>query len=146
MELIYVYPYNQGMKTAYCTYCSKQKSEEDGEIPAIQRYTSQRIAQVSLKAMMDGVPFFILSGKYGFISQEQPLPYYDHLLQKEEVSRMAAKAAAQLKEAGLETITYYSNDPEKDESILSYQAVIEKTCQLVGIKLVIQYFPDTVED
>lgn len=138
--------YNQVMKTAYCTYCSKQKSEEDGEIPAIQRYLSQRIAQVNLKAMMDGCPFFILSGRYGFIPADYPLPFYDHLLQPEEVNRMAARAAQQMKDIGLESLNYYSNKPDQDATLLPYMAVIEKTCQLVGVTLNIQYFPNKLDD
>jgi hypothetical protein len=134
------------MKTAYCTYCSKQKSDEEGNLPAIQRYISQRIAQVNLMAMMDGVPFFILSGQYGFIPSDYPLPYYDHLLQPEEVNQMSARAAQQIKEAGLETLNYLSNNPAGDESLLPYQALIEKTCQLTGVKLNIQYFTDKIDD
>jgi hypothetical protein len=134
------------MKTVYCTYCSKQKSEEEGEIPAIQRYLSQRIAQVNLMAMMDGVPFFILSGEYGFIPSDFPLPYYDHLLQPAEVSIMAARAAEQMKNIGIEQVNYYSNNVEQDSTLAPYRAVIEKTCQTAGVQLKILYFPDKVED
>ena len=135
-----------GIKKAYCTYCSRQKSDDEGKIPALQRYRSQRIAQVNLRATIDGYPFYILSGSYGFIPATYPLPYYDHLLLPEEVDRMVERAARQMQDAGLETLNYYSNDPEYDPNLLPYQTVIVKTCQIVGVKLDLSYFPKTMDD
>jgi hypothetical protein len=138
--------YNQVMKTAYCTYCSKQKSDEEGDLPAIQRYRSQRIAQVNLQAMMDGCAFYILSGKYGLIGPDYPLPYYDHLLQPDEVTGMVQWVAELIKITGVEEIQYFCNDPEQDSTLTPYQMVIEKSCQAAGVGLKIEYFPGKVDD
>ena len=138
--------YNVSMDTMYCTYCSKQKNMDEGEIPAIQRYQSQRIAQVNLKATIDGCPFFILSGKYGIIPSDYPLPYYDHLLNPEEVDEMAVQVGSQLKTIGLNEIRYFSNNPETDRTLQPYEFVIEKSCRMAGIKLSIEYFEGALED
>jgi hypothetical protein len=134
------------MKTAFCTYCSKQKSDEESDLPAIQRYRSQRIARVSLQAMMNGCTFYILSGKYGFIAQDYPLPYYDHLLQPDEVTKMVQMVSGQIKSAGVEEIRYFSNNPDFDATLIPYRMVIEKSCQAVGVQLNIEYFPGMVDD
>jgi hypothetical protein len=146
MVLCLALHYNQVMKTAYCTYCSKQKSDEEGDLPAIQRYRSQRIAQVSLQAMMDGCVFFILSGKYGLIGPDYPLPYYDHLLQPDEITGMTQRVAEQIRTNGVEEIQYFSNDPEHDSTLTPYQMVIEKSCQAACVQLNIVYFPGMVDD
>lgn len=138
--------YNVGMKPMYCTYCSKQKTTDEGEVPAIQRYQSQRIAQVNLKATIDGCPFFILSGKYGIIPSDYPLPYYDHLLSPDEVDAMTTRVGDQLKTFGIGEIQYFTNDPNQDSTLQPYASVIEKSCRMAGIKLTIEYFPDKVED
>jgi len=142
----YTCKYNLGMKPMYCTYCSKQKTTAEGEVPAIQRYQSQRIAQVNLKATIDGCPFFILSGKYGIIPSDYPLPYYDHLLTPEEVDAMSNQVGSQIKTFGIAEIHYFSNDPKQDSTLQPYASVIEKSCRMAGIKLTIEYFPDKVED
>jgi hypothetical protein len=134
------------MKTAFCTYCSKQKSDEEGDLPAIQRYRSQRIAQVSLQAMLNGCTVYILSGKYGLIAPDYPLPYYDHLLQTDEVSTMVQRVSEQIKAAGMEEIRYFSNNPDLDGTLIPYRMVIEKSCQAAGILLKIDYFQEMVED
>jgi hypothetical protein len=138
--------YNLNMNTMYCTYCSKQKSTDEGEIPAIQRYLSQRIAQVNLRATIDGCPFFILSGKYGIIPSDYPLPYYDHRLSVDEVEAMASRVGGQLQAFGVKEIHYFSNDPNLDSTLQPYASVIEKSCRMAGIKLTVEYFPAKLED
>lgn len=146
MARAYTSKYNLVMKPMYCTYCSKQKTTDEGEVPAIQRYQSQRIAQVNLKATIDGCPFFILSGKYGIIPSDYPLPYYDHLLTPDEVDAMSNQVGSQIKTFEISEIHYFSNDPQQDSTLQPYASVIEKSCRMAGIKLTIEYFPDKVED
>jgi hypothetical protein len=60
---------------AFCTYCSASKSQAPGNIPAIQRYQSRRIRKVCQAATTLGLKFYILSGEFGLISPQQPIPF-----------------------------------------------------------------------
>jgi len=64
--------------TALCTYCSATKNRTPGEISAVQRYRSSRIERVYKAACTLGLPFRILSGEYGLVPPERPIPDYDH--------------------------------------------------------------------
>ncbi|MGH7600908.1 MAG: hypothetical protein ACREOI_31505, partial [bacterium] len=77
--------------TAFCTYCSALKSQAPGNIPAMQRYQSLRIRKVCQAAMELGLEFYILSGEFGLIPSQQPIPFYDHLLRPEEVPVMVER-------------------------------------------------------
>ena len=54
----------------FCTYCSRQKSAEAGNVPAIRRYQSERIAKVHRVTQEVGVQFLILSGEFGLLRPE----------------------------------------------------------------------------
>ena len=83
----------------FATYCSAEKDGAEGELPAIERYTSERIQGVAAAAKGAQAKFGILSGQFGLITGEHPLPYYDHLLQPEEVSTRAEGAVETLRRA-----------------------------------------------
>lgn len=80
----------------FCTYCSDDKDRSHEELPAIQRYRSNRIQSVYNAAMSLGFKFLILSGEYGILEASDPIPYYDHLLQSSEVSEHTKRVADQM--------------------------------------------------
>ena len=84
-----------------CTYCSASKDPDKGLVPAYKRYISARIVHVQEIAEREGVHFCILSGKFGLVDWNHPLPWYDHLLLAEEVPQLVDMVKHQLNEKGI---------------------------------------------
>ena len=85
-------------KKAYCTYCSRDKRKDPRLLQAIERYDNDRIRAAHKQALNDGVEFLILSGEYGVVSPSNHIPYYDHLLKREEVGALIERVTVQLQE------------------------------------------------
>jgi hypothetical protein len=113
----------------FCTYCSRDKSDEPDRIPAIRRYQSERINRVYAAASQVGLEFFILSGEFGLLSSQQPIPWYDHLLLSEEVDELAAKMAQQIQEHGISGIVYFTRSSTQDPNVQSYRDSITAACK-----------------
>jgi hypothetical protein len=79
-----------------CSICSKAKDERVELMPARLRYTGTHVAKVLHHAKSSHLPFYILSGVYGFISGDEPIPHYDHLLVSEEVPALIERIVGQL--------------------------------------------------
>jgi len=114
---------------AFCTYCSANKSNEPGEIPAIRRYQSPRIAKVYAAASELGVAFFILSGEFGLVPRHQPIPWYDHLLKPEEVDNLTELVAKQIHHFGITSIVYFTKSLTQEPAILPYHDVLVAACR-----------------
>jgi hypothetical protein len=69
----------------YCTICSKEKRNDKELLPAIERYLSPRVKSIYKKASLEKVKLLIFSGEYGFLYPHSLIPFYDHLLLKDEV-------------------------------------------------------------
>lgn len=126
---------------AFCTYCSEGKTREPGKVPAIERYTSQRIRSVYVSALSVGQRFFILSGEYGFISASHPIPYYEHPLQAHEVDFLSRTVAAQLQQAGLRRLFYFTKAVEDDKTLAPYFNTAQRACQAASVELVTVILP-----
>jgi len=122
-----------------CTYCSKAKREDGGFLPAVLRYKSDRIVELANLADAKDLEFMILSGEYGLIDREYPLPFYDHLLQPWEVDKLSNKVATTLCMAGVKEIEYHTAAPELVAPIRPYLSVMETACSraLVAFRVVI---------
>jgi|SRR3990172_12755428 len=118
-----------------CTNCSASKEPAKGLVPAFKRYVSERIDQVQEMAEHEGVHFYILSGKFGLVDWNQPLPPYDHLLLPEEVSQLVETVTRQLTDKGITRVDYYTRSPKVDSQLLPYLNTIEKACSLTGVEL-----------
>ena len=118
-----------------CTYCSKTKREDGGFLPAIRRYQSGRILELGILADAKGVEFMILSGEYGLIDREYPLPFYDHLLQSWEVDKLSNRVATTLCMAGVREIEYHTADPDMVAPIRPYLTVMETACSRASVDL-----------
>lgn len=121
-----------------CTACSKEKITTAGLIPALDRYASSRIRSISHKAEINDLGFLILSGKYGLIEAQQPIPWYDHLLVAEEVKPMVALVSRQLKALQVESLTFYAVDEQQDPSWQPYCEVIRQSTATTGVKLILK--------
>jgi hypothetical protein len=115
----------------YATYCSKDKEATAGELPAIERYLSPRIRAVHAAAEGTGAKFGILSGLYGLISPDQPIPAYDHLLQLCEMEDRVNKVESVLREWDIDEIHWYSVAFEMDANVGRYRKVIERAAAKV---------------
>lgn len=119
----------------FCTNCSASKDPAKGLVPAFKRYVSSRIVRVQEMAEREGVHFCILSGEFGLVDRDQPLPWYDHLLLPEQVSNLAQKVADQMADKGITRVDYYTVSPQVDPKIVPYLNVIEKACRVAGAEL-----------
>ena len=121
--------------TVFCTYCSANKDHSLEELPAIQRYQSQRIHSVYNAAMSLGYKFLILSGKYGVLEPSDPIPYYDHLLLSSEVPEHSKKVANRLEALGVKEIIFFAQPLSVDENLKPYFDCIKSASQRIGIDI-----------
>ncbi len=119
----------------YSTYCAALKKDTRELLPAIERYRSARIATVYQKAIEQGVPCYILSGKFGWLSIDEKIPYYDHLLLEREVPKHVPLVAAQIKLTAPSKIVYFTRPLESDLNLKSYLKCIEDACRQNDIEL-----------
>ncbi len=124
-----------------CTYCSGAKREDGGLMPAVSRYLSQRIVDLGESADNQGLEFMILSGEYGLIDREYPLPFYDHLLQPWEVDKLSNKVASTLCMAGVKEVEYHTAAPELVSAVRPYLSVMEAACERASVALRVMILP-----
>ena len=120
---------------AYCTYCSADKHYSETLLPAIQLYNSVRINKVFEAAKKSTTPFLILSGKYGVVSANEKISYYDHLLKSSEIETHSDLISAQMMSMNITAIEFYMNSVKKDKNIYPYLDCITKACAKASIKL-----------
>ncbi len=123
------------------TYCSGPKRKDGGLLPAIDRYLSERIRSLHRQAIANADEFRILSGEFGLLAADQPIPWYDHLLSTEEVGNLAEKVATDLSGLQANTVEYHTADPEQFPDVIAYREVIEAACLVFGINLEVVLLP-----
>lgn len=119
----------------FCTYCSRPKKETNGKIPAIERYKSKRIRGVYDSANKLGIPFYILSGLFGLIPSDEPIPYYDHLLLPDEMNAMAIKVMEGIKKNKINKVIFFINAFQDDKVNYTYVAAMMLGCEMAKIQL-----------
>jgi hypothetical protein len=117
-----------------CTICCKDKRADPGLLPAIDRYLSERIAFVHRESQRLGKPMLILSGKYGLLKPEEPIPWYDQKLEMEAVPGLVPVIAAQLAQYGVTRITFYCH-PRTDPNWHPYIETLERACRACRVEL-----------
>ncbi len=126
---------------AFCTYCCKDKTEQSGEVPAIERYQSSRIRAVYSAALSVGQSFFILSGEYGLLPPCRPIPWYDYLLQEEKIKPLSQTVAGQLRQAGVQRVFYFTKAIKDDPFLKRYFDTIELACKSAGVQVILLALP-----
>ena len=63
--------------TTFVTYCSKEKRHSAASMPAIARSDRARIRTLYRAALSIGADFLILSGKFGLLKPDEPIPGQD---------------------------------------------------------------------
>ncbi len=119
---------------AICTYCSKPKRTDSGDLPAVRRYLSPRIERLYQSAQKSTAAFLILSGQYGLLTPDHPIPWYDHLLEADEVEQMVPTAAGLLTRLGVTSLEYHTADHENNAAVRPYLALARQAAEMAGIK------------
>lgn len=130
---------------AFVTYCSARKRPDAGLRPARERYDSERVREVARRAAAEGARPLILSGRFGLLTGDEAIPWYDHLLTEAEVPDVAARAAAAIRALGVREIVWFSVGPRLDPRIAPYERAIriaaaQARVALIGVEM--GGFPD----
>jgi len=121
--------------TIFCTYCSAEKETTIELLPALRRYRSERIRRIHESARNAGRGFYILSGEYGLLAPDEPIPCYDHLLAADEIETSAFKLAEQIKRYSVTQIVFFTLPVSLDEKLAPYHAALRLACAIASIGL-----------
>ncbi len=110
-------------------------------LPAIRRYRSERIRRLAELAVQTDLPLVILSGLYGLIAAEEPIPYYDRLMGESDIPRIAGLSAEFLKERLVTGVVFCLPDPEIDPHVKPYLNSMAEACATVGVGLRKYFLP-----
>ena len=114
------------------SYCSAPKRDDDGLLPAIERYRSERLRGLWALGRSLGAPLFILSGRFGLLAADEPIPWYDHLLPAAEVPAMTARVSGQLRAHGVAAVTWHTASPAVAPAVQPYLDVMRAACREAG--------------
>ncbi len=118
----------------YCTTCCREKSLLPGLLPALERYLDPRIQAVYARSQQEGRPLVILSGKFGLISAQQAIPYYDQALNSEVVADLRSVVVEQLCKLDCHVLRFFGL-PRTTPGWEPYYLLIESSCAEAGVEL-----------
>ena len=84
------------------------------------------------KAISLGLPFYILSGKYGLISADTLILFYDKYLESNEAAHLTEVVRKQLSELDVTEIDFYVED---DPKWAPYTETMTAACALAHVSL-----------
>ncbi len=129
------------MIRAVSTYCSGPKRDDDGMLPAYERYRSQRIRTLAMRSSWQQRAFFILSGEYGLITADTLIPWYDHLLSEDEVEAMVPEVVQQLKHSRVGSMEYHTGPLASEPLVKPYFELMSSACAQADVGLEIVLLP-----
>ncbi|MEK8024063.1 MAG: hypothetical protein AAB229_09685 [Candidatus Hydrogenedentota bacterium] len=112
------------------TYCCRDKDPAPGLLLAIKRYRSDRIQSLYRQAIEEGSGFLIFSGQFGLLRPDEEIPWYDHMLQPEEIPAMILKICGPLGRYDAATFYYREGD-----NIASYLEAIRTAADRTAVTL-----------
>jgi hypothetical protein len=118
----------------YLTTCCAEKREDEGLLPAKERYQSERVKHVVSESERSNVPLLFLSGKYRVLDANDLIPWYDKALSEEDVNDLIPVVVAQLSDRDVAEITLFAM-PRNTSGWGPYYAVIEKACEELNIDI-----------
>jgi hypothetical protein len=77
--------------------------------------------------------FRIPSGRFGLLAAGDPIPWYDHLLQANEVEALAAKVAGQIGDGGLTGLTFFTQPLQADPNTAAYRDALRMACEIASV-------------
>ena len=117
----------------YLTNCCKDKRKDSEPLEVLKRYISDRIEYVYEKSRKDNTEFRVLSGKFGLLKFKDKIPYYDHQLQLKDLTQLKKVLLEQLKSQKIDSVVFFSRDPNKFLDLKLYIGVIQQTCAELNI-------------
>lgn len=111
------------------TICSRRKKDNPELLAAGERYIGSHIASVKDIADRLRLPMFFLSGKYGLLSIDTKIPYYDTSLEDAKIGELAHIIAKQLQDKKITDIEFYV---ENNDSWTPYKKVISAAIKESG--------------
>jgi hypothetical protein len=116
------------------TTCSKEKDPAPGLLPAIERYRHARIDWVYLESRRLNIPMLILSGEFGLLLPTDPIPWYDHALQVDEVQDLVLSIAKKLEILGADRLRFYAR-PASEPGWAPYHAALTQASREASVRL-----------
>ena len=115
------------------TYCSRDKDQSPGLLPAVDRYLSSRIGAACAAASMLETGFRILSGLYGLLEQDQEIPSYDHLLTIDKIPAHVRLLEQQLRKSAAERVIFITRTLAVDPGTGPYREAMRQACAGAGV-------------
>ncbi|MFO7794273.1 MAG: hypothetical protein R6V35_04845 [Candidatus Nanohaloarchaea archaeon] len=119
--------------TLHITYCTKEKDRTRKDLPAIERYDSERIDRIKALAEKRNEDFAILSGKYGLIWPEEEIPFYDELLRERNIPQLITGVKNFLESHNVDKVIYHTRKLENERK--PYFKLVKNACQGLDIEL-----------
>lgn len=126
---------NKRRSTILCTICCRKKDPAAGLLPALRRYRSNRIARAASLARAARMSLVILSGKFGPLWADAPIPDYDRLLLPRDVPRVRRLIASFLQDNGIGAVNYLLPDPALDPKVVPYLRAMAEGARDAGAEL-----------
>lgn len=127
------------------TCCSRRKVEDEDLLPALERYTSPRVAHVATESSRLGLPLLLFSGRFGLLDAGEKIPYYDDALTHEGVARLVPVVVRQIREKGVEALAFYAR-ARSTPGWEPYHRALEAACEETGVRLEWREVGDDVEE
>ncbi|MFT5680418.1 MAG: hypothetical protein ACI8RZ_001324 [Myxococcota bacterium] len=125
---------------ALLTTCTADKDPRPALLPARLRYQGARVDFAVQRAEAEAVPLLFLSGVFGIVSADLPIPWYDHALQSAEVDGHRRLVIGQLCDLGVTAIEALLA-PEDTPGWAPYHRLLVAGCQGAGVMLQITLTP-----
>ncbi len=109
------------------TACGAKK--ENTSQPAGRLYKSSRIRHLYKRSKELGIPFYILSAKYGLVNADTVIEPYDKVMTPERAAELLPQVKETIK--GFDMIIFYKGGARKE-----YRELIEKACEETGTRLI----------
>ena len=126
-----------------CTICCAEKRRDPQALAARERYLSPRIAQIMAESETTGRPLIILSGKFGLIDADEPIPWYDELLERSSVAALVPVVAEQLRKREATRLLFVARQ-RTAPGWGPYFDLIEQACEQAGVVLSCRGLPGAV--
>ena len=104
-------------------------------MPALRRYLSPRIHLVRLKSKSRDAGFAILSGRFGLIGPYRKIPFYDHLLRRDEIARLLPQMVDYLIKKRYRSVYFFHEPLRRSRKIGPYCDAIRRACRLAQARL-----------
>lgn len=121
-----------------CTICCKDKRTDPELLPAIDRYISERIQYVYRESQKSEKPMLIFSGKYGFLSPTDLIPWYDRKLILEAVPNITLVLNEHLRQKAVSRLVFYCH-PKTDVDWYPYHLALERACASQNVAIIYRY-------